>query len=91
MFDSIYSLLVISIASWPLLASPVYNEMEWQPSMVNESGGEQPSAIIKSDKYGIDIFDEPHRDAVALALYRILSIEAAKTTCAQIVDGLPLP
>ncbi|KAG6367437.1 hypothetical protein INS49_001626 [Diaporthe citri] len=42
-------------------------------------------------KSSIEILDEPHRDAVARAICKILSTEIAETTFAQIVDGLPLP
>lgn len=63
--------------------------MERQPSNANES--EPPSATSKFHKSSIDILDEPHRDAVARAISRILSTEIAETTYAQIVDGLPLP
>lgn len=65
--------------------------MERQPSNANESSGEPPSATIKFHKSSTDILDEPHRDAVARAISRILSTEIAETTYAQIVDGLPLP
>ncbi|KAG6353374.1 hypothetical protein INS49_007454 [Diaporthe citri] len=36
------------------------------------------------------ILNEPHRDAVASAISRVLSTEIAEITYAQIVDGLPL-
>ncbi|KAK7701524.1 hypothetical protein SLS64_010269 [Diaporthe eres] len=45
---------------------------------------------IKFRKASIHILDEPHRDAVASSISRVLSTEIAEITYAQIVDGLPL-
>lgn len=41
-------------------------------------------------KYSVDMLDGAHRDALALAISRVLSTELAETTYAQILDGLPL-
>lgn len=38
----------------------------------------------------IEILDDPHQEAVRLAITNILNTEIAETTYAQIVDGLPL-
>ncbi|KAF9773639.1 hypothetical protein IL306_008521, partial [Fusarium sp. DS 682] len=38
----------------------------------------------------IDVLDEAHRDAVTVAISRILDTETAEITYAQIIDGLPL-
>jgi hypothetical protein len=65
--------------------------MDSQPSRADGNGNEPPSTDIKFRKTNIDTLDEPHRDAVASAISKILSAEVAETTYAQIVDGLPLP
>lgn len=55
-----------------------------------ENGREPPSADIRFSKASINILDGPHRDAVVVAISRVLSTKIAETTYAQIVDGLPL-
>lgn len=55
-----------------------------------ENGSKPPRPDIRFRKASIKILDEPHRDAVASAISRVLSAEIAETTYAQIVDGLPL-
>lgn len=64
--------------------------MDSQPSRADENDSQPPNADIRFRKASIDILDEPHRDAVASAISRVLSTEIAETTYAQIVDGLPL-
>lgn len=64
--------------------------MDSQPSRADENSSEPPSANIRFRKASIDILDEPHCNAVSLAISRVLSTEIAETTYAQIVNGLPL-
>lgn len=74
-----------------VLKSPPWFALKLKAAMESRKDGREPrGADLRFRKASISILGQPHRDAVARALSRVLSTEIAEITYAQIVDGLPL-